>query len=85
MTQVKIQGSGGTIPDAVLQRVEELERELERGWSCFDEVCIKVRVVLSARVARHGGGYTVTFYLSDYRIMRAMLDSNGEVKKVVVY
>lgn len=75
----------GPIPEAVLEKVEELEKELlERGWYCHGDVCVRIRDVVGVRVSRVGGGYVATFYLSDYRAVRIVLSESGDVKEVAM-
>ncbi|WP_342820222.1 hypothetical protein [Thermofilum sp.] len=73
------------IPEAVLEKVEKLEKELlERGWYCHGDVCVRTRDVVGVRVSRVGGGYVVTFYLSDYRAVRIVLSESGDVKEITM-
>lgn len=73
------------IPEAVLEKVEELEKELlERGWYCHGDVCVRIRDVVGVRVSRVGGGYVATFYLSDYRAVRIVLSESGDVKEITM-
>ena len=73
------------IPEAVLEKVEELEKELlEREWYCHGDVCVRTRDVVGVRVSRVGGGYVVTFYLSDYRAVRIVLSESGDVKEITM-
>lgn len=73
------------IPEAVLEKVEELEKELlERGWYCHGDVCVRIRDVVSVRVSRVGCGYVATFYLSDHRAVRIVLSESGDVKEITM-
>lgn len=72
------------IPQHVLEKVEELEKELlERGWYCHGDVCVRIRNVVGVRVSRGEGEYIATFYLSDYRAVKIVLDENGNVKEII--
>lgn len=69
------------IPEAVLEKVEKLEKEM-REWYCHGDVCVKIRDVVGVRVSRVGGGYVATFYLSDYRAVRIVLSESGDVEGI---
>lgn len=75
-------GQTWEIPNRILEKVEELEKELERGWYCHN-VCVRIRNVVGVRVSRDGGEYVATFYLSDYRAVTIVLDEDGNVKEII--